>query len=123
MRFTYLRQRLLTRAFAVLLSIVTGGGALNWGHVGGDDPGCAPQLVQHDHSAHRFSAERQAPESQDDHCTLCHLLRLMCTALPTKSLVASHVSQVETRRSVESAIAAASFNLHVPSRAPPTAAL
>ena len=123
MRFTYLRQRLLTRAFAVLLTIVTGGGMLNWGHVGDDDPRCAPQLVQHDHSAHRFAAERRPPASQDDHCTLCHLLRLLHTALPTESLLARHVSQVETRRTADSSVAAASLHFHVPSRAPPTAAL
>src|SRR5579872_7146468 len=107
MLFTRVFRRLYPRALAVLLSIAVCGGALNWGHVGGDDPDCAPQLVQHNHAAHRFTAERRAPAPPDEHCTLCHLLRLLHTALPTESLVASNVSQFEARRAADSALATA----------------
>lgn len=116
-----LRQR--ARALAVLLSIAVCGGALNWAHVGGDDPGCAPQLVQHDHSAHRFTADRHTPASPDEHCNLCHLLRLLHTALPTESLLASNVSTVAAGQPVENALAAAILNFQLPSRAPPPVVL
>lgn len=117
-----LRQRARVRALVVLLSVAVCGGALNWGHVGGDDPGCAPTLVQHNHSAHRFTTDSQAPVSQDQHCNLCHLLRLLHTAIPTESLLASNVSQLEARRAADSAPATVISNFDIPSRAPPAAA-
>ena len=48
MQFTQLHRRLYARVFALLLSVAVCGGTLNWGHAGGDDPECAPQIVQHD---------------------------------------------------------------------------
>lgn len=118
-----LRQRARARTLAVLLSVAVCGGTLNWGHVGGDDRACAPGLVQHDHSAHRIIAQTQVAASQGEHCNLCHLLRLLHTALPTESLLASNVSTIEARRAVDGALAAAILNFHVPSRAPPAAVL
>ena len=119
MRLILLRRRMRAQTLALLLSVVVCGGALNWGHIGGDDPGCAPQLIQHDHFAHRFTAAGQTPASQDDHCTLCHLLRLLHTAVPTESLLAGNVSPIEARRAADTKVAPALFDSAVPSRAPP----
>jgi hypothetical protein len=118
-----LRRCARTRALVVLLSVAVCGAALNWGHEGGDDPGCAPALVQHDHAAHRFTPDRQPPVPQDQHCNLCHLLRLLHTAIPAESLLASNVSQFEARRAADSAPAIVTSNFDIPSRAPPAAAL
>ena len=123
MFFTGLHRRLSARAFALLLSVAVCGGALNWGHAGGDDPECAPQIVQHDHEAHRFTVDTQRTGSQDDHCNLCHLLRLMHTALPTGSLLDNRVSPLGTRRIIDSGFIPSIFNLTIPSRAPPAISL
>ncbi len=123
MLFTRLHRRLIPRALALLLSIVVCGGSLNWGHAGGDDPDCAPQLVQHDHAAHRFRADTHRTTAQDEHCTLCHLLRLLHTALPSGSLLDSRVSPIETRRMVDSGLVTSIFSVTLPSRAPPAASL
>jgi hypothetical protein len=123
MRFTRLHRRLYARALALLLSVAVCGGTLNWGHIGGDDPDCAPQLVQHDHTAHRFTASSRATNAQDEHCNLCHLLRLLHTALPGGSLLDSRVSPVEARRIVDSRLVTSIFSVTVPSRAPPAASL
>ena len=123
MFFTGLHRRVCTRAFALLLSIAVCGGTLNWGHAGGDDPDCAPQLVQHDHAAHRFKAETHRTGSQDEHCNLCHLLRLLHTALPSGSLLDNRVSPVETRRVVDSGLITSIFTITIPSRAPPAVSL
>lgn len=40
-------------------------------HDDGDDPYCSPQLVVHDHNAHRIEATEQAPATPE-HCLLCH---------------------------------------------------
>lgn len=123
MLFTRLHRRLFPRALALLLTVVVCGGSLNWGHAGGDDPDCAPQLVQHDHAAHRFRAATSPTAPQDEHCTLCHLLRLLHTALPGGSLLDGRVSPVELRRMVDSGLVTSIFVVTLPSRAPPAASL
>jgi hypothetical protein len=75
------RHRFLTRALAVALAAVICGGALDWGHAGGDDPDCSPALVHHDHSAHRSAPAPSQPSQPGDHCYLCHSLQLLHTAL------------------------------------------
>ena len=107
----------------MLLSVVVFGGAMNWGHAGGDDAGCAPTLVLHDHAAHRFGSSTPTPASSDDHCTLCHLLRQLHTALPAGSLLSRNVSQIGTRRTVDCIHVSSPFRFGVPSRAPPVALL
>ena len=123
MFFTGLHRRFSARAFALLLSIAVCGGTLNWGHAGGDDPDCAPQFVQHDHAAHRFTADTHPTGSPDEHCNLCHLLRLLHTALPSGSLLDNRVSPLETRRVVDSGLITSIFTVTLPSRAPPAASL
>ncbi|HZR23904.1 MAG TPA: hypothetical protein VFA59_09980 [Vicinamibacterales bacterium] len=124
MFFTSLRrQRLCARAFALLLSVAVCGGTLNWGHAGGDDPECEPQLVQHDHTAHRFTAETQQTGSQDEHCNLCHLLRLLQSALPSGSLLNNRVSPLDTRRIADSDLVTPIVSVTIQSRAPPAASL
>jgi hypothetical protein len=121
MLFTVLHRRLHRRALAMVLSMAVCGGALNWGHVGGDDPDCAPQLVQHDHAAHRFTAASRTTSPQDEHCTLCHLLRLLHTAVSGGSLPGSRVADVESRLVIDSRLLTSIFSVVVPSRAPPAA--
>lgn len=123
MFFTRLHRRLGERIFVLLLSVAICGGTLNWGHAGGDDPECAPQFVQHDHAAHRFRADTQPTGPQDEHCTLCHLLRSLHSALPTGSLLDNRVSPIEARRIVDSGFVTSIFTVTVPSRAPPAASL
>ncbi len=123
MLFTRLHRRLYPRALALLLSVAICSGALTWGHAGGDDPDCAPQLVQHDHAAHRFTAAPRTTAPHDEHCTLCHLLRALHTALPSGSLLDGRVWPVNARRMVDSCLVTSIFSLTIPSRAPPAASL
>ena len=122
MRLTTSGRRARARMVAALLSVSVCGGALNWGHFGGDDPGCTPTLVQHDESAHRFTSRTQTPTSSSDHCTLCHFFRLLHTALSSKFLAAGAASHVGARCAPKRLFAPAIFALNVPSRAPPAAA-
>ncbi|HEY7291720.1 MAG TPA: hypothetical protein VH583_17920 [Vicinamibacterales bacterium] len=123
MFFTRLHRRLCGRVLALLLSVVVCSGTLNWGHAGGDDPECAPELVQHDHAAHRFTANTLLTGSQDEHCTLCHLLRLLHTALPSGSLLDSRVASLETRRIIDSGLVTSICSITIPSRAPPATSI
>jgi hypothetical protein len=123
MLFTGLCRRLHSRALALLLSFAVCGGALNWGHIGGDDPDCAPQLVQHNHAAHRFTAASQTSSPQDQHCNLCHLLRVLHTAVSNGSLLDSRVATMESRFVLDSRLVTSLFSVAVPSRAPPLAVL
>jgi len=123
MFFPGLHRRLSTRIFALVLSVALCGGTLNWVHAGGDDPECAPQLIQHDHAAHRFATAVLGDGSRDEHCTLCHLLQVLQSALPSGSLLDNRVSPRETQRVIDSALVTSIFNVTIPSRAPPAAAL
>lgn len=104
---------------AALLAILVCG-ALDWGHLGGDDPGCDVVLVQHDHSAHRFSSAPANPLPPGEHCYLCHSLRLLHVSL------AAHPQRVAD--DVNSARLAApdrtapldAFGVSVSSRGPPS---
>src|SRR3954451_9410056 len=75
------RHRLGSRAVAMVLVALVSGGALNWGHPGGDDPDCNPVLVLHDHAAHRFSAAPSQTAPAPDHCYICHSLQLLHTSV------------------------------------------
>ena len=74
-------KELLNRALAAVLAFVVSGGALNWGHAGGDDPDCDTTPVVHDHTAHRFSSAPSHSTPPADHCYICHSLRLLHTSL------------------------------------------
>ncbi len=123
MLFTRVFRRLYPRALALLLSVAVCGGALNWGHVGGDDPDCAPQLVQHNHAAHRLTSTSRTTSPQDEHCNLCHLLRLLHTAVSGGSLLDSRVAVVESRPMIDRRLVPSIFSVVVPSRAPPAVSL
>ena len=76
------------RALAAALALVVYGGALDWGHMGGDDADCGVALsvglVQHDHNAHRMSGAPHGQESQTGHCYICHSLRQLHAALKAR---------------------------------------
>src|SRR5579864_160016 len=114
-----LRRHLRTRTVAALLALAICGST----HVRADDPGCAPVLSYHDHAAHRFTTSTNSPASPADHCNLCHLQRLLHTALSAQSFVATIVHQTETRRPTDAALTASTFSFTLPSRAPPASQL
>jgi hypothetical protein len=117
------RSRLLVRGVAALLAVLVSGGTLEWGHAGGDDRDCNVVAVVHDHAAHRLSGAQATQSSQNDHCYICHSLRILHAAL-----VVSHDRLVVDARSAQfqdgDAVAARhAFRLDVPSRAPPSVRL
>src|SRR5262245_58115368 len=83
MRFRVIRTRFSTRAIAALLALLVCGSTLDWGHVGGDDRDCITVLVQHDHNAHRLSTAAVSA-SHNDHCLICHSLRLLHHAVASR---------------------------------------
>jgi hypothetical protein len=78
------RKRLVSRALAAVLAAVVCGGALDWGHAGGDDPDCDPVFVHHDHSAHRWTAAPAQSVPPADHCYICHSLRLLHSSVAAR---------------------------------------
>lgn len=64
------RSRLIT-LLAVFTVFTAMPASLPLWHDEGDDPACAPQLVVHDHGAHRVEAHEPAPTAPE-HCLLCH---------------------------------------------------
>jgi hypothetical protein len=114
------RHPVVSRAFAALLLLLVGGGTLDWGHVGGDDPDCAPVLVRHDSHAHRFSAAPSQTTPPADHCFICHTLRLLHTGLATRGIRV--VADARTN-GIDAAVALLTDGSRLegrPSRAPPT---
>jgi hypothetical protein len=110
----------LTRAIAAALVFVVCGGAVDWGHIGGDDADCNAVVVPHDHAAHRFAANRTGGAPTPDHCYLCHSLRLLHVAL-----VARHARTAVDLRQAQigdapDAIACQRFSVCLSSRAPPS---
>src|SRR5262252_6784083 len=75
------RSRVLARGVAALLAALVGGGTLEWGHAGGDDRDCGAIAVLHDHNAHRLSGAQATQSPSNDHCYICHSLRLLHAAL------------------------------------------
>ena len=75
------RHRVVSRVLVAILACLVSGGALDWGHLGGDDPDCNPVLVQHDHAAHRVGAAPSQSAPPADHCYLCHSLRVLRTSV------------------------------------------
>ena len=113
------RQSVRTRAFALLLSVAVCAATVDWGHTGWDDPACDPVPVLHSHSAHHLTGGGETSDAPADHCSLCHFLRLLHTALSLKSLPASELWQTAERRTPATAVALALLAFNVPSRAPP----
>ena len=119
MWLTSLRRHVRTRSFALLLSVAVCGGSLNGGHAGGDDPACAAALVQHDHAAHKLTTPGHRSDSPDEHCNLCHLQRLLHTALGSVAPAAVAISPSDSARPSEPALAVSMVAGNLSSRAPP----
>lgn len=117
------RRRFFGRSLTVALAAMVMGGALNWGHAGGDDPDCNPVLSHHDHNAHRFGAAPSHSSQPADHCYLCHSLRLLQTSLVGRGAGAVFTVQSTPFRQVEALAACSSFGVALSSRAPPSASL
>jgi len=117
-----IRSRSFTRAVGALLALLVCGGALDWGHIGGDDRDCDIVIVHHDHNAHRFST---APPNSptDDHCYICHSLRLLHHAITSRYERAA--VSIHARLRVDSDVLAVrnGLQLGVSSRAPPSVRL
>jgi hypothetical protein len=114
------RHRILTRAVAAALVFVVYGGAVDWGHNGGDDADCNAVVAPHDHAAHRFAANRAGSAPTPDHCYLCHSLRLLHVALAARhergGVDLRHAQLVHA----PDAIACQRFSARLSSRAPPS---
>jgi hypothetical protein len=116
------RNRFLTRGLAAALAVIVCGGALNWGHAGGDDPDCNPVLVRHDHAAHRFAAAPSHSSQPPDHCYICHSLRLLHTSLVARGARAVPTVHSTLFRQVEGLAPCSAFGVARSCRAPPPAA-
>jgi hypothetical protein len=95
------------------------GGALNWGHLGGDDPEDEPLLVLHDHAAHRFGATPSHSSQSVEHCYLCHSLRLFHTMLVARGARALVAVQSTAFRQFEGVAPFSAFGTARSSRGPP----
>jgi hypothetical protein len=106
---------------AAALALLVCGSAVDWGHVGGDDPEDVV-LVQHNHAAHRLGSTPLSPP-QSEHCYLCHSLRLLHVAVTSRHervAVDAH-----TTRYADTYVTAVrhEFATSLPSRAPPSSLL
>jgi hypothetical protein len=116
-----LRRRARTRFAATLLSLLVFGAAANWGHAGGDDPGCESALtLQAQLPAHVGTPTTGSPI---EHCPLCHFLRVFQTALSAKSFQVAGVSASVASSSPDSVLAPSVLALNLASRAPPATLL
>jgi hypothetical protein len=122
MRIDVIRKHFLTRAIAALLSLLVCGSALDWGHVGGDDRDCDIVVVHHDHNAHRIST---APLSSptNDHCFLCHSLRLLHHAVASRHGRVSLALQAVHRPDGDVLAVRDGLQIGIASRAPPSVRL
>ena len=113
----------LNRALAAALAVVVCGGAVNWGHPGGDDPDCDFSLVVHDHAAHRFTSSPSHSTQPADHCYICHSLRLLHTSLAVRAARAVVAVRSLQFRHVEGLAVINAFGVALSSRAPPDVSL
>lgn len=112
------RNRFLARFLTALLAVIVCGGALDWGHIGGDDSDCNPVVVAHNHAAHRLASGRSSP-STGDHCYICHALRLLHVGLTARrERPTLHVRRGQ-HLSPDSLAASDTFRVSLTSRAPP----
>jgi hypothetical protein len=118
---TFIRR---SRAFAIVaLLVITGSVPLSvsaFVHDTGDDIDASPQLVLHDHNAHRIGAAHgeAAPESQ--HCAVCHWLQSLHSAFST---TASPVPSLDAHRlaSLSFSLVSIAAAISLAARAPPAA--
>jgi hypothetical protein len=111
---------MLSRGLAAVLAVIVCGGALNWGHAGGDDQDCSPGFFHHDHAAHRFSASPSHSPRTVDHCYICHTLRLLHSSLIARGARAALTVQCTPFRRVDALAALSGSGLALSSRAPPS---
>ena len=114
---------MLTRTVAAALVVLVCGGAIDWGHVGGDDADCNVVVVPHDHTAHRFAAPPSGGAPTADHCYICHSLRLLHVALAARQERAAVDLQRAQVGDAFDAIATWRVGVTLSSRAPPATLL
>ncbi len=114
------RKHVISRVITAALALIVCGGAVDWGHIGGDDPE-SNVVLQHDHEAHRFSAARSS--TTGDHCYICHSLRLLHTALVARGERVTLTVQSAPFRVVAGLATSNPFAVAVSSRAPPALSL
>jgi hypothetical protein len=112
-------KELLNRALAALLAFVVCGGALDWGHGGGDDRACDPTPVVHDHNAHRFSSAPSQSTPPAEHCYICHSLRLLYTSLVARGARVGAATQSKLFVPLTALAVPSASSVPVSSRAPP----
>ena len=115
------RKHFVSRVIAAALALFVCGGALDWGHLGGDDADCDVVVVAHDHTAHRFRANPTGATPVSDHCYICHSLRLLHVALAVRQERAAVDVQRSQLGDAFDAIAGQRFGVTLSSRAPPLA--
>jgi hypothetical protein len=114
------RNGFLARGFATVLALVVCGGALDWGHAGGDDADCGIGLTLHDHDAHRFNGVPANPAPPANHCYICHSLQLLHSALkPHDGRVVLHLQSARYSQP-DHLLARSAPGLALSSRAPPS---
>lgn len=118
-----LRSGVLNRALAAVLAVVVCGGALEWGHAGGDDPDCDSTPVVHDHAAHRFSSAPSHSTQPADHCYICHSLQLFHSLLAARGPRAIAPARSTAFCQFESLAVVNAAAISLSSRAPPSASL
>jgi hypothetical protein len=106
-----------------VLAVIVCGGALNWGHVGGDDPDCDSTPAVHNHAAHRFTSSPSHSTQPADHCYICHSLRLLHTSLAARGVRAVVAVRSAPFRQVEGLAVINVFGVALSSRAPPAVSL
>ena len=113
------RNRFLIRAIAAALTLLVCGGAVDWGHPGGDDVECNVVVVPHDHTAHRFAANPTGSAPAADHCYICHSLRLLHVAVAVRHERVAVDLQRAQLGDAFNALATQRFGVALSSRAPP----
>jgi hypothetical protein len=117
------RDGWFARGLAAALTLVVCSGALDWGHVGGDDPDCGGALVHHDHAAHRFRGAPSSLPQQAGHCYICHSLRLLHAALKARDGRVILGLRSGRYRHIDCLVARSAPGLALSSRAPPSVRL
>jgi len=112
------RNRFLIRSVAAWVALVVCTGAVDWGHLGGDDADCSVVAVSHDHTAHRFSA-RLSDAPTADHCYICHSLRLLHAALAIRTQRIPVIAERARFFDLSRRVVCSSVSVALPSRAPP----
>ncbi len=123
MRLRAFRRGWLSQGLAAVLTVLVCGAALDWGHVGGDDPDCDPALVYHDHTAHNSQLQSSRSVPPPDHCYICHSLRLLHNSVAVSAAGAFVTLQSTALHHAEALAASGAVGLAGPSRAPPVVSL